>query len=43
MNKNDLLGLVMADPSLSVLLTRALADLAVNGDRNRGRNERNFT
>lgn len=30
-----LLGLVMADPSFSVLLMRALADLAVNGEKGR--------
>lgn len=34
-----LLGLVMPDPSLSVLLVRALADLAVNGDKDRRTNE----
>lgn len=32
---NNLLGLVMADPSLSVLLSRALADLAGNKGRKR--------
>lgn len=33
-----LLGLVMPDPSLSVLLDRALADRAENGDKDRRTN-----
>lgn len=44
--KNDssavyLLGLVMPDASLSVLLARALADLTVNGDKNRRKHQLN--
>lgn len=34
-----LLGLVMPDPSLSVLLARALPDLPVNEDKDRVTNE----